>query len=470
MPTMRFLCGFGFAAASLLLGACTALQPTPEGSRVVSQWNQALLDAVKATRSSDVVTARALGTMNTAIYDAWAMYDRVATPVHLDAKLRQPAPSDAGKQVAISFAAYRVLVDLFPAQREALRRRMGELKLDPDDASENPATPAGIGNLAAKATLAVAHNDGSNQLGNLRPGAYSDYTNWQPVNAPGKPIEWRRFTPPLAADGKPRNFGAAHWRLVKPFALASGAEVRPSGAPIQLGNEAEVLRQAEYVLSLSAALTEQQKAIAEYWALDGGTYTPPGQWTHFALFASAKRGYTLDQDVKLYFALGNAMHDAAIATIDCKVAFNGARPEALIQTLFKGKPVKAWGGPNQPTRELDGGQWRPYLSTSASPEHISGHSTFGGAGARLLQLATGSDELGYVAVVKAGEFRREKGPPQDVAFSLTTFSVAGRDMGASRLYGGIHFWTADEYGQPMGRAVADKVWAKVNRLTAGGAR
>jgi len=183
-----------------------------------------------------------------------------------------------------------------------------------------------------------------------------------------------------------------------------------------------------------------------------------------------KRGYTLDQDVKLFFALGNTMHDAAIVTIDCKVYFDGARPEPLIQTLYRGKQVKAWGGPNQGTREVAGEAWRPYLATSASPEHVSGHSTFGGAGARIMKLATGGDGFGYVAVVKAGKFRREKGPAEDVELKLETFSVVARDMGASRLYGGIHFWSADEAGQLMGRAAAEKVWVKVDRLASGGVR
>jgi len=470
MATTRFLRRLGSAVLALSLGACTSLPGEPAKPSAASEWNQALLDAVKASRSSDVVTARALGTMNTAVYDAWAVHDTVATPVRLDAKLRRPAAGEADKQTAISFAAYRVLVDLFPSQREVFRLRMVELKLDPDNASENAATAAGIGNLSARATLTAAHADGANQLGDKRPGAYSDYTNWQPINAPGKPIDLRHFTPPVGGDGKPRGFGVAHWRLVKPFALTSGAEVRPKAAPLISANEGEVTKLAQSVLDMSAALTVKQKAIAEYWALDNGTYTPPGQWMHFAQFAAARRGYSLDHDVKLYFALGNTMHDTAIATIDCKVHFDSARPEPVIRALFKGKSIRAWGGPNQSTRDMDGGEWRPYLATSASPEHISGHSTFSGAGARLLQLATGSDGFGYVAVVKAGQFTREKGPAEDVELGMATFTDAARDGGASRLYGGIHFWTADEQGRAMGTAVAEKVWAKVDALVAGRAQ
>jgi len=466
MRTPRFSCGIAVALVSVFLGSCALFPGTAGATTIASQWNQALLDAVKATRSSDVVTARALGAMSIAIYDAWAVHDRVALPVRLDPKLRRAA-ADADKHTAISYAAYRVLADLFPSQRDEFRRRMADLRLDPDNAAETPGTAAGIGNLSARATLAAAHQDGANQRGDRRPGAYSDYTNYRPVNTADRLVDLRRFQPPLGAEGKPRNFGAAHWRLVVPFALTSGAEVRPAAAPVRSGSEEEVMKLAQWALDVSAGLTLKQKAIAEYWALENGTYTPPGQWTHFAQFASAKRGYSLDRDVKLLLAMGTAMHDTAIATIDCKVYFDSARPEPVVQALFRGKTVKAWAGPNEGTREIDGGQWRPYLATSASPEHISGHSSFSGAGGRLLQLATGSNSFGYVAVVKAGAFAREKGPAEDVELRMDTFSDAIRDGGASRLYGGIHFPSADEQGRAMGAAVAEKVWAKVEELTSG---
>src|SRR5262245_43689485 len=236
MSTTRFLGGSAYVALALVLGACALSEPKPAAPTIASQWNQSLLDAVKATSSTDVVTARALAVLNIAVYDAWAVHDRVATPVHLDAKLRRAPASDADKEVAVSFAAYRVLVDLFPSQREAFGKRMAILKLDANDAGENPATPSGIGNVAAKATLTLAHSDGSNQLGDKRPGAYSDYTDYRPPNPPGKMIDWRLFQPPAGADGRARNFGVAQWRFVKPFALASGAELRPTAAPIQRGN------------------------------------------------------------------------------------------------------------------------------------------------------------------------------------------------------------------------------------------
>ena len=53
---------------------------------------------------------------------------------------------------------------------------------DPDDTSLDISTPSGIGNTAALALLEYRHHDGSNQLGELHPGAYSDYTGFVSVN------------------------------------------------------------------------------------------------------------------------------------------------------------------------------------------------------------------------------------------------------------------------------------------------
>jgi len=66
------------------------------------------------------------------------------------------------------------------AFRSAVFLRMAGLGYDIDDNSTNEATPAGIGNVACRAILAIRHNEGSNQLGNLAPSGipYDDYTGY----------------------------------------------------------------------------------------------------------------------------------------------------------------------------------------------------------------------------------------------------------------------------------------------------
>jgi hypothetical protein len=60
------------------------------------------------------IVARALAILHTAIFGAWSAYDPVAIGTQLGSSLRRPASEhfDANKEQAISFAAYRTLVDL----------------------------------------------------------------------------------------------------------------------------------------------------------------------------------------------------------------------------------------------------------------------------------------------------------------------------------------------------------------------
>src|SRR5581483_5010100 len=100
----------------------------------------------------------------------------------------------------------------------------------------------------------------------------------------------------------------------------------------------------------SAALTDEQKMIAEYWADGPRSELPPGHWDLFAQFVSrrdrhAAREHGLDLDVKLFFALTNAIHDAGICCWDNKRAFDSVRPITALRHLFRGRQVSAWGGP-----------------------------------------------------------------------------------------------------------------------------
>src|SRR5262245_54512862 len=129
------------ALATVLWPAAAIAEPT-----VAARWNQSLLDAVKATRSSDVVTARSLAVVHTAMFDAWASYDDKALSTTTGAASRRPAGerTAANKEKAVSYAAYRTLIDLFPSEKEKLTQALRGMGHDPNDAALDPATPVGI--------------------------------------------------------------------------------------------------------------------------------------------------------------------------------------------------------------------------------------------------------------------------------------------------------------------------------------
>jgi hypothetical protein len=347
--------------------------------------------------------------------------------------------------------------------------QMQRLGYDPTDRSTAPTAPSGIGNLAAQALLAFRHADGSNQLGDLNPGAYSDYTGYAPVNTPDVIVDADRWQPLRVATGKGgfviQTYIAPQWGQVLPFALTASTQFQPLAGPPRWGTE-EYARQTEQILEYSAHLTDRQKVIAEYWADGPSSELPPGHWCLFAHFVSQRDHFTLDQDVKLFFALSNATFDASIVAWGAKRVFDSVRPITAIHALFKGQKVSAWAGPYRGTQAIDGADWQPYQAatvvTPPFPEYISGHSAFSAAGAEILKRFTGSDAFGASFTQPASSSRVEPGttPAAAVTLSWATFSDAADEAGISRRYGGIHFEAGDQVGRVLGRQVAAQAWDK----------
>jgi len=450
----------------------------------VVQWNNATQQAVRDTHPGPPMVARAHAIVHTCIYDAWAAYDVVAVGTRLDGFLRRPAAEHTldNKNKAISYAAYRALVDLFPSDVALFNNLMTSLGYDPTDTSLETTTPGGIGNLCARAVLAFRHGDGANQLGDLHLGAYSDYTGYTPVNDPDHITDPNAWQPLRVSDGHggfvTQIYIAPHWGLVAPFSLTSGVQFRPEHGPDTYGSDAYV-RQAKQILEYSANLTDEQKVIAEYWADGPSSELPPGHWCLFAQFVSQRDDHDLDADVKIFFALTNAIFDAGITCWGAKRAFNSVRPVTAIHYLFKGQQVTAWGGPYKGTIQIRGDTWQPYQAvtvvTPPFPEFMAGHSAFSAAGAEILKRFTGSDNFGSSFTQKAGTSRVEPDKPgvpyfvpaTDVTLSWATFSEAADQAGLSRRYGGIHFEDGDLVGRHRGRQVGAQAWDKAQAYITG---
>ena len=463
-------------AALLTAAAVPGASATSGGPDPVVRWNREVLAAVRRSTMPPPAVARALAIVNTCIYDAWAAYDDLAVPTRPSGARRPVAERTPGNRViAISAAAHLAAADLFPKERPAFDQALAGQALDPAAVGVEPGSPGAVGRAACRAVLDFRHGDGANQLGDM-PGSsgtpYSDYTNYRPVNDPDSlrdPNRWQPMrTTNAAGETVVQRFSLPHWPRVAPFALRRGSHLRSTSPPARYGTS-RYAQQADALVILSANLSDETKAVAEYWADGPGTETPPGHWALIATFCSERDGMTLDDNVVMFFALANAVFDAGIVTWDDKVAFDSVRPVSAIRHLYGGRPIAAWGGPGEGTRTIDGSTWRSYLPTPPFAEYTSGHSTFSAAAAETLRLVTGSDRFGGSALVGAGSSRVEPGvsPARDVSLAWPTFSEAAAQAGLSRRYGGIHFAQADADGQSSGRAVAQLVWARVQAYVHG---
>ena len=483
-PVRRRLSSPICTTLAAVLGVFASVAPAQSSSNVVIQWNRASLQGVRDGTLGPPMVARALAIVHTCMYDAWAAYDPKATGTQLGGSLRtDPAMrSRANKNEAISFAAYRAAIDVFPWDKSTVfDPLMLKLGYNVDDTSTDTETPAGIGNVACAALLNFRHSDGSNQLGDLTASGvpYADYTGYQPVNLPSTvpvsdlstvldPNRWQPLTYSNGTKVVTPTFVGAQWYKVKPFAMTSPDQFIPfvSRYGPALYGSLEYTEQAQELVDFSAHLTDEQKMIAEYWANGPHSELPPGHWDLFAQYVSARDHHTVDDDVKMFFVLTNAIFDAGIAAWDAKRVFDSVRPATAIPYLMHGQQIQCWGGPGKGTITADAADWIPYqlatFPTPPFPEYISGHSTFSAAGATILAMWTGSEQFGDSVTFVTGTSIIEPGitPTSAVTLHWATFHDAANQAGISRRYGGIHFRTADLVGRAVGNMAAMNAWTK----------
>jgi len=309
---------------------------------------------------------------------------------------------------------------------------------------------------------------------------YSDWSGYRPLNAPStvpvrfpliKPLSPDHWQPLTYTDGAGsfvlQMFDGAQWCFVTPFAMSKGDQFRSllEPGPPRYGT-AEYRQQAEELIGLSAALSDRQKMIAEYWSDGPKTAQSPGHWMRLAQWVSERDHHTLDDDVKMFFTLSNALFDASIAAWDAKRTYDSIRPVTAVPFLFRGKTIRTWGGPGKGTVEMDGSQWIPYQAktfpTPPFPAYVSDQSTFSAAAAHILALWTGSDNSGDSVTLQAGSSKIEPGvtPAKPVTLKWETFTQAADEAGMSGRYAGIDFASADMAGRKLGRLVADGAWSK----------
>jgi hypothetical protein len=437
---------------------------------VALQWNDVTVFAIKTTSAAPTVASRALYMVHTAIYNAWALYDDKAVGTLATTLPRAPesARTLANRSMAISYAAYRTLVDLFPTQKSMLDGRMADLGYNPANATTDPSNPVGVGNVSAAAVLDFCHKDGANQLGDLGgTGPYADYTNYQAVNFPEDLVDPARWQPLRSETGAVQRFLSPHWGKVIPFALKSADQFRP-GPPPNFGTFLFQQRLRD-IIRISAELDDRGKMSAEYWDDFAGTDTPPGHWNRLAEEVSARDQNDLDKDVKMFFALNAALHDVSVSVWDAKRAYDYIRPVSAVRSAYKGQQVQGWAGKGKGITTIDGSEWQSWIATPPHPEFPSGHSAYSNAAAEVLKRFTGSDTFLKKVTFAAGSSRFDPGasPVKETTLEWQTFSEVAEDAAWSRRVGGIHYDEADFRSRVLGRGVAVQAWEKYVQLVGG---
>jgi len=280
------------------------------------------------------------------------------------------------------------------------------------------------------------------------------------------------------------------------------------------------------------------RVLSEFWADGPSSETPPGHWFKISnevtgnLAQKRWRGEGpeldgLEWDVRLYLALGGALHDTAISIWSVKGYHDAARPVTALRYMamkgqssnpagpayhphglplvpgkievitaqttapgerhealagFEGKLAAfAWRGPDyisNPAVDVAGCAWvlaqtwwpyqRPTFVTPPFGGYVSGHSGFSRCAADLLEAITGSPYfpggMGVFNAVQNQYLVFEDGPSQTVQLQWATYKDAAAQSAYSRVWGGIHPPMDDAPARRIGRAIAPKALARAEQL------
>ena len=223
-----------------------------------------------------------------------------------------------------------------------------------------------------------------------------------------------------------------HWSEMRTFFIDSARQFVPHRpTPFSIEKGSDFYRDAMEVFDAGRALTEEQKAIANFW--DCNPYkvnqnghvmyaskkiSPGGHWMNITGVACRRANADLVRSAEAYVRVALVIADAFISCWDEKYRSKAIRPETYINQYISP-------------------DWMPLLQTPPFPEYTSGHSIVSACAATVLTGLFGE------AFVFTDSTEMEFGiPPR----SFAGFRAAADEAAISRFYGGIHFKPAINYG------------------------
>ncbi len=300
----------------------------------------------------------------------------------------------------------------------------------------------GIPNSVVKRSMAYGQEVAQHVLAWADKDNYKQTRTFPKFTITDDPARWQP-TPPDYMDGI-----EPHWREIRPFVLDSAQQfVPPPPTPFDMDKKSQFYEELmEVYNALKADDKDDRIAIAEFW--DCNPYvshhrghvmfatkkiTPGGHWIGITNIVCKKAEAGFLKTLEAYTLTSIALADGFISCWDEKYRSNLIRPETVIN------------------RYLDE-DWLPALQTPPFPEYTSGHSVISRAAATALTSIFG-DNFGFLDTTE-----EEYGlPPR----SFNSFYHASDEAAVSRLYGGIHYRPAIDFGVEQGEKVGRFI---VNKL------
>jgi hypothetical protein len=407
---------FSLAATAAVFALAS---PAIAHADAVTDWNSIASNAIVTTAGQPpAVSALSFAIVQGAVYDAVNAIDGGYQPY-----LARPAanPWDS-KAAAAAAAAFNVLKWLFPGQLGTLQATYDAYVATlPDLPAGSKAAGAAIGDAAAAAMIVARTNDG-------RGGGPGTLVGTEPG-------VWRPTIPFFQQDPAP-------WvGDVRPFLLPDAEMVRSDGPnALTSAAYAEDFNEVKRLGSInSTARTADETEAAIWWQGNGGF------WNGVTRSISAAHGLDIVENARLFAAEDLAAADGFIGCYKDKYYWKFWRPVTAIRLADTddNRATEADPGwtPLFDPATIQGG---PPLSTPPFPDHPSAHSCASSAIVHSMQDFFGTDKVPFSAFsIRTGTTR-----------SFDRLSDALKEVIDARVWGGIHFRTADVQGSVLGKKVA----------------
>lgn len=403
-----------FLAVVICLGAVLWARGGPAASAVASHKGAAsavVIPAWYATArtapATPVQLSRVLAMVHAAMHDAV----NGAEPRY-ETYVSDLTDSRANPEAAAASAAHRVLSGLFPALRTSWDAALAEsLSTIADSRAEELGVK--LGAAVGQMILDVRADDGWNGVDAFDPG-------------PAVGI-WRPTPPAFAPMPEPQ------FQNVTPFTIESRAQFAlPPPPAVAAPDYQRVFDEVKSIgQDTSATRTADQTHIAHFWF-----EAPYDSWSRIAGILQVDRGYDLHQTARLYALVNMAVADALVSGWYWKRQYAFWRPITAI------REAAADGNPGT----VDDPAWQPLRTTPAHPDHPSTHSVAGGAAAEVMRRFLGSDHHRFCMTTLTAT-------PAGSTRCYQTFTQALAENNNSRVYAGLHFRTAIQQGDELGRRI-----------------
>lgn len=419
------------SVAATFLPLAPAMAATGPGP-VLTNWYRLVLELVRHTATySPPVASRAFGYLGVTAYLVMAATDAKLSSLagQLNALTPPPAvdPALAYDATAMINAAMTDAVGFFfgntgpTGQRamQAMARQMAKASAGlPADVADRSAAH---GRAIAAHVIAWSMGDGGALVENM--GFPYEYAltegpaHWVPTSLV------RQQQMPLLPN----------WGNNRPFAMpASGTCALPPPPAYSEDPASAFYAEAMEVYQTSKTLTDEQKRIARFWSDDPMlSPTPPGHWVSIVLDIIDRDQLDATRAADALMRIGVGLADAFIGCWQQKFAHDLLRPITYIRRVIDPK-------------------WETLLITPPFPEYPSGHSTQSGAAATVLTAVFGAG-FGFSDATHVDDGIAARDFPD--------FHAAAQEAADSRLYGGIHFRSANQNGIAQGNCIGAYVVA-----------